>query len=111
MLVETLQAMNGMITKLANLPQLQKNQNSTNGSQNANQANLNHEMHQSEEQNLNNNHIGSANTPRSEQSPAITQFDPLKSIIDKVEAELSKIRIGGARNISFQDLCPFLDVI
>jgi hypothetical protein len=86
MLVETLQAMNNMITKLANLPQLQQNQNFTNP--NVPQTNLNHEIQQSEEQNLNNNHIGSANTPRSEQSPAISQFDPLKSRIDRVEAEL-----------------------
>jgi hypothetical protein len=46
MLVETLQAMNGMITKLANLLQLQQNQNfmNPNGSQTTNQTNPNHEM-------------------------------------------------------------------
>jgi Retrotransposon gag protein len=41
----------------------------------------------------------------------ISQFDPLKSRIDRVEAELSKIRIGDTQNVSFQDLCLFLDVI
>jgi butyrate kinase len=86
MLVETLQAINSTITKLASLPQLQQNQNFTNlnGPQTANQINLNHET-QFEEQNLINNHVGSANTPEFEQSPVIPQYDPLKSRIDRVE--------------------------
>ena len=111
MLAETILAMNTMIAKLASLPQLQQNPNTPNPNsiQNNGHASTNSEQpldEQIQAPNIN----GSVNIPRTEQSQPTLECDPLKSRIDRVEVELSKIRVGGTRNVSFQDLCPFPNV-
>jgi hypothetical protein len=106
-----------MITKLAGLPQFQQNHNFVSASvpQNEMPININAGQPAQSLENpiLTSNHHqnGFVNTPRSERSLALSEFDPLKSRIDKVEAELSKIQTGCIRNISFQNLCPFPNVM
>ncbi|KAJ1685696.1 hypothetical protein LUZ63_017086 [Rhynchospora breviuscula] len=107
LLAETIQTMNTMMTKFAALTQAQQNPNISIPNTLENQTRTPPiQPHEEPNHNL----FVSANTVRSEQSPSPIEFDPLKARIDKVEAELSKIKIGGTKNISFQDLCLFPDV-
>ncbi|XP_078180792.1 uncharacterized protein LOC144574658 [Carex rostrata] len=114
LLTETIKTMNAMMTQFASLPQMNPNFMSSNDPQNSiptNHGPEHHGQHLETQIFPNHDQNRSASTPRSEQSPISLEFDPLKSRIDKVEAELTKIRVGGNRSVSFRDLCPFPDVL